>query len=184
MRVQRDIPTYVTSSGVDKTNLRQYVEKICREKNIKCRCIRCREVGFNNFKNNNIDIRNLKIKIIEYEASKGKEFFVAAEDRKNDILFGYCRLRFPSQFLRKEITKDSALIRELHVYSLAVSIGKKSEDSFQHRGIGKKLMEKAEEIVKNNNKSKIVVIAGIGAKQYFAKLGYKYDGPYMSKIFA
>ena len=184
MRVQRDIPTYVTSSGVDKTNLRQYVEKMCREKNIKCRCIRCREVGFNNFKNNNIDIRNLKIKIIEYEASKGKEFFVAAEDRKNDILFGYCRLRFPSQFLRQEITKDSALIRELHVYSLAVSIGKKSEDSFQHRGIGKKLMEKAEEIVKNNNKSKIVVIAGIGAKQYFAKLGYKHDGPYMSKIFA
>ena len=27
MRVQRDIPTYVTSGGVDKTNLRQYVEK-------------------------------------------------------------------------------------------------------------------------------------------------------------
>ncbi|MEK6875824.1 MAG: GNAT family N-acetyltransferase, partial [Nanoarchaeota archaeon] len=108
-------------------------------------------------------------------------FFIAAEDPENDVLFGYCRLRFPSQFLRKEITKDSVLIRELHVYSLAVSIGKTSEDSLQHRGIGKKLMEKAEEIVKNNGKNKVVVIAGIGAREYFKKLGYSHDGPYMSK---
>ena len=184
MRVQRDIPTYMTSSGVDKTNLRQYVKKICKEKGIKCRCIRCREAGFNNLENNKINLKNLKIKITEYEASKGKEFFIAAEDGKNDVLFGYCRLRFPSQSLREEITKGSTLIREIHVYSLAVSLGKKSKDSFQHRGIGKKLMQKAEEIVKDNNKNKIVVIAGIGAKQYFAKLGYEYDGPYMSKIFA
>ena len=42
-------------------------------------------------------------------------------------------------------------------------------------------MEKAEEIVKQNNKNKIVVIAGIGAREYFKKLGYKHDGPYMSK---
>jgi len=181
MRVQRDIPTYMTSSGVDKTNLRQYVEIICKQKNIKCRCIRCREAGINSL-NKDINIKNLKIKITEYEASNGKEFFIAAEDPKNDILFGYCRLRFPSQTLREEITKDSALIRELHVYSLAVSLGKTSDDSFQHRGIGKKLMKKAEEIVKENNKNKVVVIAGIGAKQYFAKLGYEHDGPYMSKF--
>jgi len=176
MRVQRDIPTYATSAGVDKTNLRQYVEIICKQKNIKCRCIRCREAGINNIK---VDINNYKIKITEYEASKGKEFFIAAE--VNDILLGYCRLRFPSQFLRKEVTKDSALIRELHVYSLAVQIGKISEDSFQHRGIGKKLMKKAEEIAVKNNKNKVVVIAGIGARQYFEKLDYKHDGPYMSK---
>jgi elongator complex protein 3 len=96
-------------------------------------------------------------------------------------LFGYCRLRFPSQSLRKEITKNSALIRELHIYSLAVQIGKKSKESFQHRGIGKKLMKIAEDIAKQHGKNKIVVISGIGAKQYFGKLGYKHDGPYMSK---
>jgi len=213
MRVQRDIPTNVTSAGVDRTNLRQYVEKICNEKNIKCRCIRCREAGLNTLKkskgifgvpknsknfsstikketidynknpiNNKFDLKNIKLKIIEYDASNGKEFFIEAEDPEKDILFGYCRLRFPSQSLRQEITKDSALIRELHVYSLAVQIGKTSTDSFQHRGIGKKLMKKAEEIVKDNNKNKIVVIAGVGAKQYFEKLDYKHDGPYMSKI--
>ena len=182
MRVQRDIPTYVTSSGVDKTNLRQYVEQLCKQRNIKCRCIRCREAGFNPITKNNINLNNIKIKIIKYDASKGKEFFIAAEEPKNDILFGYCRLRFPSQFLRKEITKDSALVRELHIYSPSVALGSKSESSYQHRGLGKKLMKKAEEIAKNNNKNKIIVISGIGAKQYFAKLGYEHDGPYMSKV--
>ena len=181
VRIQRDIPTYVTSSGVDRTNLRQYVKKLCIEKNIKCRCIRCREVGFNQFKNKNIDIKNIEIKITEYDASHGTEFFIAAEDSKNDLLFGYCRLRFPSQFLRQEITKKSALIRELHVYSPAVQIGKKSEDSFQHKGIGKKLMAKAEEILKQNGKDKIIVLSGIGARKYFAKLGYELEGVYMVK---
>src|SRR3989344_186197 len=180
-RIQRDIPTYVTAGGVDRTNLRQYVEKVCEEKSIKCRCIRCREAGLNFVHNKNINIENLGIKVTEYEASHGKEFFIAAEDKETDVLFGYCRLRFPSQFLRQEITKDSALIREIHVYSAAVQIGKKSDESFQHKGIGKQLMARSEEIAKGHGKNKIVVIAGIGAKQYFSKLGYTYDGPYMSK---
>ncbi|MCX8147482.1 MAG: tRNA uridine(34) 5-carboxymethylaminomethyl modification radical SAM/GNAT enzyme Elp3, partial [Candidatus Woesearchaeota archaeon] len=45
MRVQRDIPTYATEAGVDRTNLRQYIQELMKKKNIKCRCIRCREVG-------------------------------------------------------------------------------------------------------------------------------------------
>ena len=181
MRVQRDIPTFATASGVDRTNLRQYVEKICKEKGIKCRCIRCREAGINKLKNNNIKLENMQIKVVKYEASHGKEFFIAAEDKGADVLFGYCRLRFPSQYLRQEIIKDSALIRELHVYSAAVQIGKKSDDSFQHKGIGKQLMAKAEEIAKQNGKDKMVVISGIGAREYFRKLGYGLEGCYMAK---
>ena len=183
MRVQRDIPTYVTASGVDRTNLRQYVEKICKEKDIKCKCIRCREIGFY-LKNNRqikIDTNNIQTTITEYEASLGKEFFIAAEDLENDVLFGFCRLRFPSQFLRPEITQNSALIRELHVFSAAAQIGRKSEDSFQHRGIGKNLLAKAEEIAKQNGKDKMVVISGIGAREYFRKLGYELEGVYMVK---
>ena len=126
-------------------------------------------------------MKNASIKVTEYEASNGKEFFIATEDRENDILFGFCRLRFPSQLLRKEITIDSALIREIHVYSLAVQIGKKSKDSFQHRGIGKNLLMKAEKIAKNNGKNKMVIISGVGAREYFRKFGYKLEGPYMVK---
>jgi len=172
----------MTGGGVDRTNLRQYVEKLCTEKGIKCRCIRCREAGLNFVHNKNINLENLKIKVVEYEASHGREFFIAAEDKETDTLFGYCRLRFPSQFLREEITEDAALIREIHVYSAAVQIGKKSDDSFQHKGIGKQLMARTEEIANEHGRNKIVVLAGIGAKQYFVKLGYNHDGHYMSKI--
>lgn len=176
MRINRDIPTYVTSAGVDRTNLRQYVKKLQDKKKIVCNCIRCREVGRNK------KFEKVEITITDYEASRGKEFFIAAEDVKNNVLLGFCRLRFPSQQLRKEITANSAIIRELHVYSSAVEVGKQAKDKqVQHRGYGKKLMQKAEEIAKKYGKDKMLVISGTGAKEYYKKLGYDYDGVYMGK---
>lgn len=175
MRVQRDIPTYMTEAGVDRTNLRQYIEEKMKREGIKCRCIRCRESG------RAAKVEKIDFLIQEYEASKGKEFFISAEDVKNDVLIGFCRLRFPSQQLRKEITKDSALIRELHVFSPAVAIGEKSKTSLQHKGIGKKLVALAEKISKENHKNKVIIISGIGVRNYYRKLGYKKEGPYMVK---
>ena len=183
MRLQRDIPSNITSAGVDRTNLRQYVEKLAKETGIRCRCIRCREIGHFEIKTGKkLRLDDIEIITMEYEASKGKEFFISAENVKNDVLIGFVRLRFPSQFLREEITYKSALIRELHVFSPATQIGKSSEDTYQHKGIGKSLMNKAEEIATQNGKNKTVVISGIGARQYFARLNYDYDGPYMSKM--
>ena len=173
MRVQRDIPSFMTEAGVDKTNLRQYIGQLMKTKKVKCKCIRCREP-----KSKAI---SKKIKIIErhYIASCGNEFFISAEDVKNDVILGFCRLRFPSSQLRKEITQDSALIRELHVYGEAAEIGKKGR--IQHKGIGKALIERAEKIARTYYKNKMIVISGIGAREYFRKLGYKREGPYMSK---
>jgi elongator complex protein 3 len=173
MRVQRDIPTFMTEAGVDMTNLRQYIEKFMKKNKMKCECIRCREPKGRKISN------KIEISVIYYEASNGNEFFISADDVKNDIILGFCRLRFPSQFLRKEITMDSALIRELHVYGEAAAIGKKGK--VQHKGIGKKLLETAEETAKTYNRNKIVVISGIGAREYFRKFGYKREGPYMVK---
>ncbi len=178
-RVQRDIPTYTREAGVDKTNLRQYIQEYMKKNNMKCRCIRCREAG-HILRKKKIKPR-IQIVTRHYLASGGNEFFISAEDLRNDILFGYCRLRFPYKFLRKEINEDSAIIRELHIYSPIVQIGKKSESSYQHRGIGKKLLKVAEQTAKRYYKKKLVVIAGIGAREYFRKLGYKKEGPYMSK---
>ena len=91
-------------------------------------------------------------------------------------------MRFPSEQLRSEITPATAIIRELHVYAAAVGIGDKPEESgMQHRGFGRKLMEKAEEIAVANGKNKMLVISGVGTKEYYKKLGYDYDGPYMGK---
>jgi elongator complex protein 3 len=99
--------------------------------------------------------------------------------KNKDNIFGFCRLRFPSQSLKKEIAKDSALIRELHVYVSAAAIGKKGK--IQHKGLGTKLLKKAEAIAVKNKKKKIVVISGIGVREYYRKLGYKNQGPYMVK---
>lgn len=173
MRVQRDIPTYATEAGVDMTNLRQYIEQLMKKRNIKCRCIRCREPKSRKISN------QIKIITRHYQASHGTEFFISAEDVKNDIILGFCRLRFPSQSLRKEITPKTALIRELHVYGQSAILGKKG--SVQHRGIGKQLMQEAESIAKNYYKNKMVIISGVGARQYFRKLGYQKQGPYMVK---
>ncbi len=190
MRVQRDIPTYMTEAGVDRTNLRQYVMELMKKKGWKCRCIRCREVGR--------AVEKLgKVKIIwkHYKASRGHEFFISAEDK--NYLYGFCRMRFPSEELKKEIDGDSVLIRELHVYGPAVQIGKPHKSNIsgksgtssnfltkgtvQHKGIGKNLLEKAEEIARTYYKKKVVVISGVGVRGYYRKLGYRKEGPYMVK---
>jgi elongator complex protein 3 len=160
----------VTSAGVDRTNLRQYVKKVCDKKGIKCKCIRCREP-----KNVEIDFKNIKINVHSYEASGGKEFFIAAED--HEVLAGFCRLRFVESS-RLEI-ENSAGIRELHVYGSATAIGEKGD--IQHRGIGKRLVSEAEKIAKENGKNKMLIISGIGARQYYKKLGYEPQGPYMAR---
>lgn len=183
MRVQRDIPTYMTEAGVDRTNLRQYIEWIMQKNKWRCRCIRCREIGHVYKKCGKVP-KNVELTVREYNASKGREFFISFEDKKQDILLGFARLRFPSESLRKEITKDSVLLRELHIYGQSIRIGKKIKEQWgiaQHMGLGGRLLKKAEEIAKQNNKKKVVVISGVGAREYYRKFGYKREGPYMVK---
>ena len=172
MRVQRDIPTHTTEAGVDKTNLRQMIQQNLGK--TKCNCIRCREPG-----RRNLDHKNVKFYIYEYKASDGKEFFISAEDKVNDCIVGFIRMRFPSKSFLPIITKTSALIRELHVYGETEKIGKKGK--IQHRGYGKKLLKIAEQIAKQHKKNKIIIISGIGVREYYKKLGYKLQTPYMVK---
>ncbi|MDO8643140.1 MAG: tRNA uridine(34) 5-carboxymethylaminomethyl modification radical SAM/GNAT enzyme Elp3 [Candidatus Woesearchaeota archaeon] len=176
MRVQRDIPSTRVEAGVDKTNLRQYVEVLCKKKDIHCRCIRCREAGRAGVIVSEADVG---FEIIEYDATGGKEFFISSIATAHDLLIGFVRLRFPGHFLRPEITPASALIREIHVFGKVTSMGSKGD--VQHVGIGKQLMHRAEEIAKQHGKDKIVVISAIGTREYFKKLGYTKEGPYVVK---
>lgn len=44
------------------------------------------------------------------------------------------------------------------------------------------LMEEAEKIAREEHCStKISVISGVGTRNYYRKMGYELDGPYMSK---
>ena len=80
---------------------------------------------------------------------------------------------------------QAAIIRELHVYGKVVDIKDSNKSTAQHRGLGKKLMDKAEEIVMDAGFKKIVVISGVGTREYYKnKCGYHLDktgGEYMVK---
>jgi elongator complex protein 3 len=54
--------------------------------------------------------------------------------------------------------------------------------SLQHRGLGKKLLQEAEAFAKTEGFDNIVVIAGLGVKEYYQKkFGYQNAGPYLAK---
>ncbi len=175
-RIQRDIPSTVIAAGPIRTNLRQLVQESCKKHNVQCQCIRCREPM-----EREVSWDHVKLITREYKASQGQESFISYEDTKNNLILGFCRLRIPSQELRKEITPSTALIRELHVYGPAVSMGKKG--NVQHKGLGKSLMHHAEKLAKEKyDKTKMVVISGVGVREYYKKfLKYSQDGMYISK---
>ncbi|MFH1752146.1 MAG: tRNA uridine(34) 5-carboxymethylaminomethyl modification radical SAM/GNAT enzyme Elp3 [archaeon] len=183
MRVQRDISLKNVVAGVSKSNLREIVQNYMKNHSLECSCIRCREVGLQESEQQ-YSLEKLKLKTFteSYNASNGTEFFISIEsnDRKN--LLGFVRLRIPFKPFRKEITENTALIRELHVYGAVAGLGEKDSNLTQHKGFGRQLMAKAEEIaLKEFNKKKMVVISGLGVKEYYFKLGYKKDGAFVSK---
>ena len=173
MRVQRDIPVKYSKGGITKNNLRQLVEIKMKEKGYELKDIKAREIGKEDIK------EPIKTEITKYDSSKGEEYFISLIDA-NKKLLGFTRLRFINENLREEFTPNSAIIRELHVYGKAIAIGEDSEKT-QHKGFGKKLMTEAENICKENNKNKLLVISGVGVRKYYEKLGYELEGPYMTK---
>jgi elongator complex protein 3 len=184
MRVQRDIPAQLIIAGVKKSNLRQLVWGRMNEKRLRCRCIRCREVGHRSLIDGvSPDPSNLEASTIEYEASGGREFFISIEDRVGDILVGYLRLRLPSESAHRPEVKQgkTALVRELHVCGNVVPIGSRSSEGWQHRGYGRILLKSSEEIARRNGARRILVTSAIGVREYFRGLGYERVGPYMGR---
>lgn len=184
MRIQRDIPATLIDAGVKKSNLGELVYNRLEEEDIQCQCIRCREVGHKKAHGIEPDYNNIELLRTDYDVVGGHEIFLSIEDVENDILIGFTRLRIPSnRVFRKEITSSSSLIRELHVYGQMQKIGKNDDNLWQHKGYGAQLLEEAEKIAKDEyNKNKMLIISGIGVRDYYRKFGYYKDGPYMSKF--
>ncbi len=177
IRLIRDIPGESIIAGNKITNLRQ----IMQQRGVECKCIRCREAK-------ELKIKNLEFRIIKYQSSAGKEYFIQAESKDRKTLYGFCRLRlgeakllrfFVSAKNRRSLASPLAIIRELHVYGELVPVGDKK--IIQHAGLGKKLMLEAEKIAEKNGYKKIAVISGVGVRGYYRKLGYKLKNTYMVK---
>ncbi len=186
MRVQRDIPAQLIVAGVNRSNLRQLAQQKLKEQGVRCRCIRCREVGHRMAVDNvKPDPDRVKILTTRYVASEGEEIFISAEDPEKDVLIGYLRLRIPSEKAhRQEIrAKRCSMMRELHVYGQLVPVGKHLAKAWQHKGYGGILLAEAERISREDyNLKKILVISALGTKEYYMRFGYQYDGVYMSKM--
>ncbi|MCD6549481.1 tRNA uridine(34) 5-carboxymethylaminomethyl modification radical SAM/GNAT enzyme Elp3 [Candidatus Micrarchaeota archaeon] len=179
MRVQRDIPVKLIVDGVKKSNLRELVESRCRRKGIRIREIRYREVKHRD---------KLRLQLIrrEYQASNGREVFISFEDTDRDVIAGFVRLRMPYKPFRPEITESTALVRELHVYGSEVPIGYRGtvtvHRAVQHTGLGRKLLSEAERVATEEwGMNDIVVISGVGVREYYRNQGYRLKGPYMWK---
>jgi len=186
MRVQRDIPAFLIEAGVNQSNLRQLVLRKLKEQGIRCRCIRCREVGHRWLKDKvKPDPDNIQVQTIKEKASEGEEIFLSVEDSMNDVLVGFLRLRIPSvRAHRPEIScEKSSVVRELHVYGPLVPVGKRFAGAWQHKGYGEVLLAEAERMsLEDYDCRKVVVISALGTKRYYRRLGYDYDGPYVSKM--
>ncbi|XP_022224425.2 elongator complex protein 3 [Drosophila obscura] len=182
-RVQRDIPMPLVSSGVEHGNLRELALARMKDLGTTCRDVRTREVGIQEIHNK---VRPYDIELIrrDYVANGGWETFLSYEDPEQDILVGLLRLRkcSPDTF-RPELKGDCSIVRELHVYGSVVPVNARDPTKFQHQGFGILLMEEAERIaVEEHGSRKLAVISGVGTRNYYRKMGYTLDGPYMSKI--
>ena len=186
MRIQREIPADGIADGVKNGNLRQLVQEELSRQGIRCRCIRCREVGHASRSIGETHApEDIRLVRTDYEASGGTELFLSYENPESDILVGYVRLRIPSENAHRiEIKgKQAGLIRELHVFGQTVPVGDRpGVKGYQHKGYGSKLLQEAERIANEEyDCKKMIVISALGTKQYYAKFGYAHDGPYVSK---
>ncbi len=178
-RLYRDIPSFEIEAGSKKTNFRQLVQNELEDRGLKCNCIRCREI-----KDSRSMIYDLRLENLEYKTEVGTEYFLTYET-KGDKIAGFLRLLLPLKNLSKKHfiyeLQNSAIIREIHVYSPSQKLKVKSQKSLQHRGIGTKLLKRAETIAKLNGYEGISVISAVGTRRYYEKRGYKRGELYMGK---
>ena len=177
-RIIRDIPSpLIVEGGAKISNLRQMIDIEMKKEGWQCQCIRCREIKDSK--------SNDKIYLMreDYDASSGKEIFLSFEDKKRKNIYSLLRLRINTNNKNVlSVLKDSAIIREVHVYGQAAAISKQNS-LIQHKGLGQLMIKEAERITKKEYKlNKIAVISGVGVRNYYKdKLDYKLKDGYMIK---
>ncbi|MCJ7444123.1 MAG: tRNA uridine(34) 5-carboxymethylaminomethyl modification radical SAM/GNAT enzyme Elp3 [Methanotrichaceae archaeon] len=163
-RVQREIPSFLIEAGAKKSNLRQLAVQRLRDRGLSCHCIRCREAGLKGVLQGNFELMD-----DVYIACGAEEHFLSFENSEN-IMVGFLRLRL----------SKVARVRELHVYGPLVPLRTRDE-GWQHRGFGARLVEAAEETARDKGFDNLEINSGIGAREYYRRLGYEFKKPYMAK---
>jgi len=179
-RIVRDIPSDEIVAGNKATNFRQIAEKEITRKGLKIEDIRSREI-----KDRKISWEDIEEETIKYNTTVSTEYFISYETKDTDQICGFLRLSLPKKSLSKNHfineLQNSSIIREVHVYGSVVNIGDSSKGESQHLGLGKTLIQRAENISKNYNFKKISVISAIGTRKYYEKRGFKQNELFMNK---
>ncbi len=165
-RIQRDIPTTEIAAGIMSSNLRQIVQKHMDDNEIACRCLRCREAGHTD--QEPVDPEDAELKIMEYEASDGMEYFMTFEH--GDSIIAYLRLRLDGEL---------ASIREIKVSGSLTRVS--GAGTWQNRGYNRLLAEKAENFARSSGATMMRATCGPGDRGFYRDIGYGLERPYMVK---
>lgn len=176
-RVIRDIPSPNVVEGNRTTSLRQNVFMEMEKRGTHCCCIRCREV-----RNSAIHLEGLRMNDYIYQANGSEEHFLSF-DTEAGKLAGFLRLSLPeeSNLLETPDLQDAAIIREVHVFGQSLEVGAEQGGAAQHSGLGRALIQKAEQLCQDRNFKRLAVISAVGTRAYYAARGFEEGSLYMVK---
>lgn len=165
-RVIRDISSDDIVAGNKLTNFRQIAQDEMVRRGLQSVDIRAREVG-----GQHIDLADFKLRETEYATSVGQEVFfemVGPQDR----IAGFVRLCLPAGPVSIGEIRQSALLREVHVYGAATELGHHSTMRAQHRGLGQSLVSEAGERARQAGFDDLAVISAVGTRPWYRRLGF------------
>jgi elongator complex protein 3 len=179
-RIQRDIPARLIAAGVRHGNLRQIARARLDAQGLRCRCLRCREPG----RSATPDPAALELRSQTYDASGGQEQFLSWEDPVTDTVVGFLRLRIPGTETVGGLRDP--VVRELKVLGVEVPVDAAAQagGEYQHRGLGRSLLGAAEERARAEGARSLFVMSAVGTREYYRRLGYERNGPWMSRRLA
>ena len=186
-RMIRDISATDILVGNKHTNLRQMVEQELAAKDVASRV---QEIRFREINQQQVSAAELTLQDFVYTTAVSDEHFLQWVTADNKIA-GFCRLSLPhwdkltagacdvtaNELL---VQPGQAMIRELHVYGQALSLGSEGM-SAQHQGLGQKLLAKASSIAAEAGYTSLNVISSIGTRAYYRAQGFTDAGLYQQK---
>ena len=186
-RMIRDISATDILVGNKHTNLRQMVEQELAAEDVASHV---QEIRFREINQQQVRAAELTLQDFAYTTAVSDEHFLQWVTADNKIA-GFCRLSLPHWDKLTsgacDVTADEllvqpgqAMIRELHVYGQALSLGSEGM-SAQHQGLGQKLLAKASSIAAEAGYTSLNVISSIGTRAYYRAQGFTDAGLYQQK---
>lgn len=186
-RMIRDISSTDILVGNKHTNLRQMVEQRLAAQEQACQV---QEIRFREINQQQVQAKELTLQDHSYDTAVSEEHFLQWVTTTNKIA-GFCRLSLPhwDQLLAGTcdvradelvVQPGQAMVRELHVYGQALSLGTEGA-SAQHQGLGQKLLIQASTIAANAGYTSLNVISSVGTRAYYRAQGFRDAGLYQRK---